>query len=134
MSTPESISSGAARPDITLEQPHTALRLERPWRQPGRPVRHVSLELGCMHVLCEAEAQAWERGDGPAAARAQQLQWRLPTEHLLEWVPALCRRIRANAPGPFYRGIADLTEALVRREAEAEAGPAGVPREVSGCE
>ncbi len=95
---------------------------------------HVGLELGCMHFLCEAEARAWERGDGPAAARAQQLQGRLLTDHLLQWIPALCRQIRANAPGPFYRGIADLTEALVRQDAEAAAGLAGVPREVLQCE
>jgi len=95
---------------------------------------HVGLELGCMHVLCEAEARAWERGDRPAAARAQQLQWRLLIKHLLQWVPSLCRRIRANAPGPFYRGIADLTEALVRQEAEAAAGPAAAPREILECE
>ncbi len=95
---------------------------------------HVGLELGCMHFLCEAEARAWERGESPAAARAQQLQWRLLTEHLLQWIPALCRRIRVNAPGPFYRGIADLTEALVSQDAEAAAGPAAVPREVLECE
>jgi len=34
MSTPKSTSSGAARPDVTLAQPHTARGLERPWRQP----------------------------------------------------------------------------------------------------
>ena len=94
---------------------------------------HVGLELGCMHVLCEAEARAWERGDNPAAARAQQLQGRLLTEHLLQWIPALCRRIRANARGPFYRGIADLTEALVRQDAEAAVGSVAAQGEVSRC-
>jgi putative dimethyl sulfoxide reductase chaperone len=89
---------------------------------------HVGLELGCMHFLCEAEARARLLGDRHAAERAQHLQRRLLEEHLLQWVPALCRRIRENAPGPFYRGIADLTEALVSQDAEA---PAAGPKEVS---
>lgn len=96
---------------------------------------HVGLELGCMDFLCQAEARAWERGDSSAATQARRLQWRLLTEHLLQWIPALCRRIRANAPGPFYRGIGNLTEALVRQDAaEAGADPANIPREVSKCD
>ena len=79
---------------------------------------HVGLELAGMQTLCRAEARAWERDDVEAAARARGLQRRLLEEHLLRWVPALCARVRENAPGPFYRGIAALTEAFLRREAQ----------------
>lgn len=95
---------------------------------------HVGLELGCMDYLCEAEACAWERGDSAAVTRARQLQRRLLTEHLLQWIPALRRRIRTNAPGPFYQGIADLTEAFVRQDAEALGNLAAVSLEPSKCE
>ncbi len=80
---------------------------------------HIGLELGCMQVLCDAEARAQEEGDRDAAARACELQRRLLQEHLLQWAPRLCGQIRANAPGPFYRGIAALTEAFLKQEAES---------------
>lgn len=79
---------------------------------------HVGLELGCMHALCSDEACAWERGDQEAVRRAHELQRRLLAEHLLGWVPSLCGRIRESAAGPFYRGIAALTEAFLREEGE----------------
>jgi TorA maturation chaperone TorD len=78
---------------------------------------HIGLELGCMQVLCDAEARAREEGDGDAVARAQALQRRLLQEHLRQWTPRLCERIRVNAPGPFYRGIVALTEAFLDQEA-----------------
>ncbi len=77
---------------------------------------HVGLELGCMASLCQVEARAWERGDAETVQRARELQRRLLEEHLLQWVPSLCARIHGNAPGPFYRGIAMLTEAFLRQE------------------
>ncbi len=79
---------------------------------------HVGLELACMEFLCEQEARAWEQDDAERAKRTRALQQRLLQEHLLRWVPALCVRIRENAAGPFYRGIAGLTEASLKREAE----------------
>jgi TorA maturation chaperone TorD len=57
---------------------------------------------------------------GGAVARAQALQRRLLQEHLRQWAPRLCERIRANAPGPFYRGIVALTEAFLDQEAGAQ--------------
>ncbi len=81
---------------------------------------HIGLELGCMEVLCEAEARAREEGDGSGVERATALQRRLLHEHLLQWVPALCERIRANARGPFYRGIVALTGAFLDQESGKE--------------
>ena len=80
---------------------------------------HIGLELGCLQVLCDAEARAREEGDGDAAARAQALQQRLLQEHIRQWAPRLFERIRANAHGPFYRGIVALTEAFLDQEAGA---------------
>ena len=81
---------------------------------------HIGLELGCMQVLCDAEARAREEDDGDAVGRAQALQRRLLQEHLRQWAPRLFERIRATAPGPFYRGIASLTEAFIHQEAGAQ--------------
>ena len=79
---------------------------------------HVGLELACMESLCRAEAQAWERDDAEAVRWARGLERRLMEEHLLQWVPSLCARVRENAPGPFYRGVAALTEEFLRQEAD----------------
>ena len=79
---------------------------------------HVGLELACMEFLCETEAGAWEQEHLDDAQRMRGLQKRLLHEHLLQWVPALCGRIRENALGPFYRGIAGLTEAYLRQETD----------------
>lgn len=88
---------------------------------------HVGLELGCMAALCDAEARAVADGDGQAAQRVRGLQRRLLDEHLLRWAPALCARVRENAPGAFYRGIAALTEAFLRQESEESARVPAAP-------
>jgi TorA maturation chaperone TorD len=79
---------------------------------------HAGLELACMESLCRAEVGAGEEDGAEAVRRARALQRRLLKDHLLEWVPSLCARIREYAPGPFYRGIATLTEVFLRQEAE----------------
>ena len=102
----------------------STLAVSRLYREAGAAVSedfkdlpdHVGLELACMKFLCEQEARAWEGQGAGDARRMRDLQKRLLEEHLLQWVPALCGRIRENAPGPFYRGIAGLTEAYLRRE------------------
>jgi TorA maturation chaperone TorD len=78
---------------------------------------HIGMELACMEFLCEQEARAWAQEDVEKARQMQAFQKRLLDEHLLQWVPALCARIRKNAPGPFYRGVAGLTEASLMWEA-----------------
>ncbi len=87
---------------------------------------HVGLELACMEFLCTVEGQAWEREDLTEVRRVRQLEGRLLRDHLLQWVPALCQRIRENAPGPFYRGIASLTVAYLALESEAVDDPTEV--------
>ena len=79
---------------------------------------HVGLELACMEFLCAGEARAWEREDLDEVKQVGRFQRRLLHDHLLQWVPALCARVRDRAAGPFYRGIASLTEEFLAREAE----------------
>ncbi len=80
---------------------------------------HVGLELACMGFLCDAENAARRQNDADAAARMRKMQQRFFHEHLTVWLPALCGRIRENSSGPFYRGIANLTEAYLRQDSEA---------------
>jgi TorA maturation chaperone TorD len=80
---------------------------------------HVGLELACMEFLCGAEARAWDREEIGEIHRVRGFQKRLLQEHLIQWVPALCERVRERAAGPLYRGIASLMEAYLVQEAEA---------------
>ncbi|MEK7205803.1 MAG: molecular chaperone TorD family protein, partial [candidate division NC10 bacterium] len=86
---------------------------------------HIGLELACMEYLCRGEAQAWDQENLDEVRRLRDFQQRLLQEHLLQWVPTLCRRIRESATGPLYRGIASLTEAYLADEAETLAAPVG---------
>ncbi len=116
---------GDTRVQGLLMGPST-LAVKRLYREAGAAISeefkdlpdHVGLELACMEFLCAAEARAWHRGDLGEVKRVRSLQQRLLRDHLLQWVPALCRQIRGKAAGPFYRGIASLTEAYLRHEAE----------------
>lgn len=103
----------------------SALAVKQLYRDAGADVSedfkdfpdHIGLELACMEFLCGEEALAWEQQDLEKAKKMRGFQKRLLHEHLLQWVPALCARIRENAPGPFYRGVAGLTEASLMWEA-----------------
>lgn len=105
----------------------SALAVKRLYREAGAAISedfkdlpdHVGLELACMEYLCKAEAGAWDREDLAEVHRVREFQRRLLQDHLLQWVPALCERIRERAAGPFYRGIARLTEAYLAQEAKA---------------
>ncbi len=79
---------------------------------------HVGLELACMAFLCNAEAAARMANDLDSAERTRKMQQRLK-EHLNAWLPALCGQVRQNCSGPFYRGIANLTEAYLRQDSAA---------------
>jgi len=86
---------------------------------------HIGLELACMEFLCQGEAQAWDQENLDEVRRLREFQRRLLQDHLLQWVPTLCRRMRESATGPLYRGIASLTEVYLADEAETLAAPVG---------
>jgi len=80
---------------------------------------HVAAELEFMYLLLFRQAEALRNGDVPAQARHAQLQQRLLEEHLGRWVAPFAAAIDAAAQSVFYRELAGLTEAFVRREVAA---------------
>ncbi len=80
----------------------------------GRTPDHLSLELEAMAMLAECEAARRESGDAGGAAGIEELQSRFCREHLILWVPEICKAVRARSGSSFYRGMAALTESLVR--------------------
>jgi len=80
---------------------------------------HVAAELEFMYLLLFRQAEALRNCDVPSQARHAQLQRRLLDEHLGRWVAPFAAAIDAAAQSAFYRELAGLTEAFVRREVAA---------------
>ncbi len=78
---------------------------------------YIGIELNFMAFLCARESAAWQAGDEAAAWVLLRREQRFLAEHLLQWVPALSRRITQNARSDFFRGIALLTDEFLRADA-----------------
>jgi TorA maturation chaperone TorD len=82
---------------------------------------HIGVELAFMSFLCAREADAVS-GEERAGCNARAgfyrgLQLRFLREHLSEWFPQLSRAIQTQASSSFYRGLAQLTEVVLERDA-----------------
>jgi len=89
---------------------------------------HIGVELAFMSFLCARETAArCADGDAPAVAGDahaaapcafyRTLQLRFLREHLNAWFPQLSGAIQARAASNLYRGLAELTEAVLQRDA-----------------
>ncbi len=78
---------------------------------------HVAAELEFLYLLLFKAAQAAAAADGQASSAVSALRARFLREHLGAWIGPFTRAVRAGAETGFYRALADLTEAFVRREA-----------------
>jgi TorA maturation chaperone TorD len=78
---------------------------------------HVAAELEFLYLLLFRSAQAAAVGDMEARTAATALRNRFLREHLGAWIEPFARAMRKGAETDFYRALADLTEAFVRREA-----------------
>ena len=89
---------------------------------------HVGVELAFMSFLCAREAAA-QCGDGDASGSEgdagisapcsfyRSLQLRFLREHLNTWFPHLSNAIQKKASSGLYRGLAELTEVVLERDA-----------------
>jgi TorA maturation chaperone TorD len=80
---------------------------------------HLGLEFAAMAALAEAEAARRNEEDYEGAARLKDLQNRFCSEHLLRWVPDLCRVIESGTRSSFYRGMAHLAQNQVKMQCGA---------------
>lgn len=89
---------------------------------------HIGVELAFMSFLCagEAAAQCGERhtpagaGDASRSARCafyRALQLRFLREHLNAWFPQLRSAIQERASSGLYRGVAELTDVVLKQDA-----------------
>lgn len=86
---------------------------------------HISVELEFMAELAREESSAWARGDIAAARDRVVRRSEFVKNHLQEWVPEFCDKVRERAATKFYREIAGLLADLVERErVELDSWPA----------
>lgn len=85
----------------------------------SRTPDHLGLEFAAMAAMAEAEAARWSEGDLEGAERIKDLQDRFCSEHLLRWVPEVCRAVENVTRSSFYRGMAHLAENQVRMQCGA---------------
>ncbi len=85
------------------------------------PQDHIAAELRFMAILFYNETVALYEGDQLTAATQRQQQNYFLNEHLLQWVPAYCKRIKTETTESFYTGVAMMTEDAL----ELLAGTAG---------
>jgi TorA maturation chaperone TorD len=98
---------------------------------------HIGVELAFMSFLCAKEAAARcddadaspsseadasrseedAQRQGCATERYRALQGMFLREHLNAWFPRLNRAIQEQAASGLYRGLAELTEAVLERDA-----------------
>ncbi len=79
----------------------------------NEPPDHISFEHEFMHLLCQQEAEAWERDDEDEALRFWQAEHDFLTEHLLAWLPRFCDEMRQHDQLGLFSSLADLTEGWV---------------------
>ncbi|GBE57498.1 chaperone protein TorD [bacterium BMS3Abin01] len=77
---------------------------------------HLSLEFEAMAALAQAEADKRVEGDAESAEQLLAMQDRFCREHLLRWVPALCREVDRSSESSFYRNMALLAQNQVRTQ------------------
>lgn len=78
---------------------------------------HIAAELEFLYLLTFRENRARRDGDTQGLEAAADLKRRFLNEHLGAWVGPFSAAVKAGAETDFYRALADLTDAFVRREA-----------------
>ncbi|TVR29123.1 MAG: hypothetical protein EA404_15445 [Spirochaetaceae bacterium] len=86
-------------------------------QQELHPEDHVAVELGFMAYLAFLESHCSTSSAADAALiEATDTQRRFLDEHLIRWVPQLCRRIEAVPAAPYYHRVARFTSALIEED------------------
>lgn len=84
---------------------------------------HVAAELEFLYLLIHRENEARWSGRGDEQAALEALKRRFLDEHLGRWLGPFLLAVHEGAQTPFYETLAELTEALVRREGRAPGDP-----------
>ncbi len=69
---------------------------------------HIATELEFMHYLCFKQAEALGNKDEKNAEMYSTLQKNFLEEHLIKWIPDLCKCIIKEGKIGFYKGVSEV--------------------------
>ena len=74
---------------------------------------HIGVELELMQRLTCHEKEAWAREDKETAIRCLEFEKKFVDEHLSQWVPVFCDKVKEETRTAFYGEIAELTKQFI---------------------
>ncbi len=74
---------------------------------------HIGVELEFMQRLACHEKEAWTRDDKETAIRYLEFEKRFIDEHLSQWVPLFCDKVKEETRVAFYGEMAELTRQFI---------------------
>ncbi len=77
---------------------------------------HVAIELEFMYFLIHKEIEAFNNNDFDGIVRYQGKQRAFLETHLGEWISDFADKAEANAQAEFYRILAQVTRAFVKKD------------------
>ena len=89
-----------------------SLGLEYSYNWSGLP-DHIGVELEFMQRLTCHEKEAWTQEDKKQAIHCLEFEKRFVDEHLSQWVPTFCDKVKEETRVAFYGEIADLTRQFI---------------------
>lgn len=82
------------------------------------PPDHVAVELEYAYLLAHREAELLEGGQPVQAGECRNRLADFLQSHLAVWLPAFAQRVAERAETDFYRQLASITDAYIRKESE----------------
>jgi len=89
-----------------------SLGLEYSYNWSGLP-DHIGVELEFMQRLTCHEKEAWTQEDKKQAIHCLEFEKRFVDEHLSQWVPTFCDKVKEEIRVAFYGEIANLTRQFI---------------------
>ncbi|MHC4181915.1 MAG: TorD/DmsD family molecular chaperone [Planctomycetota bacterium] len=74
---------------------------------------HIGVELEFMQRFTCREKEAWTQEDKETAIRCLEFEKKFIDEHLSQWVPIFCNKVKEETQVAFYGEIADLTRQFI---------------------
>ncbi len=79
---------------------------------------HIGVELEFMQRLTCHEKEAWTGEDKETAIRCLEFEKKFIDEHLSQWVPIFCEKVKEETRVAFYGEMAELTRRFIDFDSE----------------
>ncbi len=80
---------------------------------------HIGIELEYMQKLVKKEAELWEKNENNSQLlKTIQQEKKFIEEHLDNWIPEFCQKVKQAAKLDFYKNFAEVTRDFINLEKE----------------